>query len=457
VPALRREPAKNAQPPAGAQGRRRSGAAILTLAAVLSTASYAEADRSDAIQRKNEQLGSQAQSASQAERAEARKAEVALLDSLTTKSVLVSFENQQALVGAIAKYQRIAANGGWVKVPKVGTLRPGDQHEAVAYLRARLEATDRLPRASGNTWVFDDQVAEAVRRFQRRHGLAPTGIVDRRTLAALNVPAAARLQQLRINVQRMRDTLKEGVADRYVLVNVPSFELQAVDAGRVVIASRVIVGRQEAPTPSVRAKIKGLNFFPFWNVPDTIAFRDLVPKLYKEPGYLERERIRLFTTWNGTELDPNAVDFNAPEARAYKFRQDPGPQNALGLVRIDMPNEDIVYMHDTPMKKLFDQAVRPFSAGCVRVQKVFELVTWLASFNGDWDRARVDSVLLSNVPMDVPLNQEIDVYFTYLTAWALPNGEIFFRDDLYGRDGDENARDREDHGPAPDDVFRLAP
>ncbi len=435
-----------------------AGAALALLCASGSlSAPQAEADRSEQLTKRQQQGQTLDQATAQAERDEARKAEAALLEQLTTKTVLVTFENQQAMVGAIAKYQTIVGRGGWQTIPKVRTLRPGDSNEAVAYLRARLEVTDKLPRASSDAYLFDDEVAKAVQRFQRRHGLAPTGNVDRRTLAALNVPASARLQQLRINIQRMRELLRDGLPARYVMVNIPAYELQAVDGGTVGLASRVIVGRLERPTPTVHAKIKGLNFFPYWNVPDSIAFGDLVPKLHKEPGYLERERIRVFTTWKGTELDPNIVNWSMPESQAYKFRQDPGPQNALGLVRIDMPNEHTVYMHDTPLKNLFNQAVRPFSAGCVRVQKVFELVTWLASYNGDWDRARVDSVVLSNQAMDVALNQEVDVLFVYLTGWVLPNGEVYFRDDIYGRDGDENARDREDREPAPDDSFRLAP
>ncbi|MEZ5773466.1 MAG: L,D-transpeptidase family protein [Hyphomicrobiaceae bacterium] len=394
-----------------------------------------------------------------AERAEIAKAEEALLDQLEPRDLLVTFANQQAMVGAIADYQRIVSQGGWPSVPTGRTIRPGEMNEAVGAIRARLQITDGLSPAGSGSWTFDEEVEAAVKRFQRRHGIPPNGIVDRRTIVAMNVPASARLAQLRINIQRLRELLQQGLPPTFVMVNIPAFSLQAVDQGRLALSSRVIVGREERQTPSVSAVIRGLNFFPYWNVPDSVAFGDLIPKLYRDPGYLARERIRVLSTWGGDEIDPRIIDWNTPEAQSYKFRQDPGPQNALGLVRIDMPNEHIVYMHDTPMKNLFVRPVRAYSAGCVRVQRIFDLVTWIAGHNGDWDRARVDSVLMSGQPVDVKLNEPIPVKFVYLTAWATPDGEISFRADLYGRDGEENAGNRADKEEmaSTGDSVRLAP
>lgn len=390
-------------------------------------------------------------------RQEQQKLEAALLNDLRPRELFVSFEAVDLLERAVERQQRLVAKGGWPSVPKGKTLRPGDYDEAVEYLRKRLAVTDGAKGAEGSEWTYDESLEKAVRRFQRRHGIPPTGIVDRRTIAALNVPAAARLSQLRVNLNRVRDLVQLGLPPRYVMVNIPSMDLLAVNEGRIELHSRVIVGRTERPSPTVQAKIKGLNFFPFWHVPDSVAYKDLVPKLYKDPGYLSREHIRLLTDFGGEEIDPSTIDLAMIQQMGWKFRQDPGPQNALGLVRVDMPNSDNVYMHDTPMKDLFNRPIRAFSAGCVRVQRIFDLVTWIAASNGDWDRARVDSVLLTGLQEDVKLNEPIDVYFIYLTAWATSEGTVNFRADLYDRDGAEEAMDREEREAPPMSAMSLAP
>ncbi len=360
-----------------------------------------------------------------------------LLDGLNTKYVLASQEVEQAMLGALDRYEKVVAKGGWPMIPKGRTLRIGDQDENVLVLRRRLAITDGLSRNNLDDWTFDEDVEAAVRNFQVRHGIPPNGRVDRRTLYALNVSAEARLTQLRVNINRMREQLANGMPPRFVMVNIPAFELQAVSYGRLDIQSRVIVGRTERPSPSVGASIKAVNFFPYWHVPESVAQKDIIPKLQKDPSYIDREYIRPLTDWSGEEIDPTLIDWHAAEAMNIKFRQDPGPHNALGLVRMDMPNEHSVYMHDTPMKNLFGRSTRAFSAGCVRVQRVFDVVTWLLEPEGEWNRARVDSVLASGVPLDIQLKEQVPVYFVYFTAWVSPNGIVNFRPDLYDRDGSE--------------------
>lgn len=391
-------------------------------------------------------------------REEAQKLEAKLLDELRPTGLLASFAGEKALARAIDFYQQVAAQGGWPRVPTGKSVRLGDMSEIVSAVRARLEVTEGLPRIKGNGWVFDDNLEIAVKRFQKRHGIPPSGIVERRTIGAMNVPAEARLAQMRVNVVRMQELLGEGLPPRYVLVNVPAYELQAVESGEIALWSRVIVGRPERPTPTVTAKIKGLNFFPFWHVPESVVFGDLVPKLATDPGYLEREHIRVLTDWqNGTEVDWRQVDWSSPQAQTLRFKQDPGPQNALGLVRIDMPNEHTVYMHDTPLKNLFGRSGRAYSAGCIRVQRVFDLVAWLAGANGDWDRARVDGVLSAGQALDVELLAPVEVHFVYITAWASPEGVIQFREDIYERDGAAEVAMRDDREAPPADVYSLAP
>lgn len=342
-----------------------------------------------------------------------------------------------ALQAAIDRYQHIASEGGWPIVPPGRMMREGDEDDRVPILRQRLRMSgDLRTRTPGyNSYTYDSELAEAVRNFQRRHGLRPTGRVERSTYPALNVTADERLAQLRLNVGRVRELLSQRVEDRYILVNIPAFQLEAVQDYEVKQRHRVIVGRTQRQSPSIRATVRALNFFPYWRVPDSVAHLDLIPRLLKEPDYLATEKIRVLSTFGGAEVDPMTVNWNSPEAQKLKFRQDPGPQNALGLVRIDMPNADNVYMHDTPMKTLFSQRSRAFSAGCVRVQDVFDLVDWIAAYEPGWQPGQADAIIQSGQPLDVNLTRPVPVYFVYITAWAERDGTVEFRPDIYGRDG----------------------
>jgi murein L,D-transpeptidase YcbB/YkuD len=367
----------------------------------------------------------------------------------------------QNMDAAIDLYQRIVTAGGWTRVPPGRSIRPGEDDERLPLLRRRLRASGDLDPRGGSmdSYSWDFELDAAVRRFQSRHGLRPTGRVDQPTFAALNVSAESRLAQLRLNQQRVRDLLNQRVEERYVLVNAAAYQLEAVERHEVQLRHRVIVGRQGRETPQLRATIRGLNFFPYWRVPDSVAHLDLIPRLRKEPDYLAKEQIRVYTgQYGGPELDPVSVDWNTAEASKIKFRQDPGPQNALGLVRIDMPNEHGVYMHDTPLKKLFDQRGRSFSAGCVRVQGVFQLAEWIAKHEPGWERpGRVEEVLSAGQALDLNLTRPVPVYFAYITAWAEANGRVEFRADIYGRDGAQDLATTERDPDAPPPTPGLAP
>jgi len=348
-----------------------------------------------------------------------------------------SDEMVSAMVAAIDRYQYIVSEGGWPYVPPGRIMREGEDDERVPILRRRLQLSGDLPpRAKPyNNETFGAELVEAVRHFQRRHGLRTTGRVERSTYPALNMTAVERLAQLRLNLGRVREFMAQPTENRYILVNIPAFQLEAVEKYEVQQRHRVIVGRSERQSPSVTATIRALNFFPYWRVPDSVAHLDLIPRLKKEPDYLAKEKIRVLTGFGGTEVDPNSVDWSSPQALNLKFRQDPGPQNALGLVRIDMPNEHTVYMHDTPMKRLFAQRSRAFSAGCVRVENVFGLVDWIARYEPGWEPGRAQSIIAAGQPLDIKLTRPVPVHFVYITAWAERDGEVEFRPDIYGRDG----------------------
>ena len=373
-----------------------------------------------------------------------------------------------ALEAAIERYERIVANGGWPALPGSRMIRPEDDDERMPLLRQRLMISGELSRraAGGGGFGFggysyDEDIDAAVRRFQNNQGLRVTGRVDKPTLQALNVPAQARVAQLRLNLQRLRDLTGQRMEDRYILVNAAAFQLEAVERHQVELRHRVIVGKPERQTPGVRATIKAINFFPYWRVPESVAHLDLIPRLVKEPEYLEKEQIRVFTgSYNGPEVNVANMDWRQANSSKLQFRQDPGPQNALGLLRLDMPNEHGVYMHDTPMKPLFNQRGRAFSAGCVRVQDVFTLAEWVARYEAGWEQpGRVRNIIEAGSAFDLNLTRPLPVYFAYITAWAELNGSIQFRPDIYGRDGMRDLvashdRDAAD-GPAP--PWTLAP
>ncbi|MGI9520910.1 MAG: L,D-transpeptidase family protein [Hyphomicrobiaceae bacterium] len=361
---------------------------------------------------------------------------------------------------AIVHYQRLVAKGGWPTTTSLRLMMPGDDYKDIPKIRRQLILSGDIPRKGAEyydgSYHFDDWLSYGVKRFQKRHGLRISGIMDRSTRAQLTVTAEARLGQLLLNRRRIAQLLQEATRGRYVLVNVPAFQLEAVDRYEVERRHRVVVGKPDRQTPEIKATIRGLNFFPYWRVPDSVARLDLIPRLIREPDYLAKEHIRAAKGYyDGPELDTRSMDWRSVDPKTIKFRQDPGPWNALGLVRINMPNKDIVYLHDTPLKRIFALRNRAFSAGCVRVMDVMELVSWIARFepglsDGGAVRHIIDngdvSALRHKRPneYDVKLTRPIPVHFVYITAWAEEDGTVMFRPDLYGRDGATELSNYED-------------
>ncbi len=365
-----------------------------------------------------------------------------------------------AITGAIERYSQIQAKGGWPTIPGKRTMRPGDDDERLPIVRKRLAATGDLRSGGSSGYSFDGVLEVAVRQFQERHGLRVSGRVDPATIQAMNVPVEARINQLKLNYQRVDNLIGQHVEPRYVMVNVAGFQLEAVSQNVVELRHRVIAGKPGRQTPEVKASIRALNFFPYWRVPDSVATLDLIPRLRKEPEYLAKEQIKVLSgDFRGPILDATTIDWTTADSTHIKFRQEPGTQNALGLVRLDMPNEHGVYMHDTPMKPLFGQRARDFSAGCVRVQDVFDLAAWVGREEPGMDRKKVDEILAGGNAVDIVLKVPVPVYFTYITAWAEQDGQVVFRPDIYGRDGNREVAGAADPDapPLPHQANALAP
>jgi L,D-transpeptidase YcbB len=354
---------------------------------------------------------------------------------INTQHPVLSAATVQATEAAIRVYQEIIGRGGY-GAPLPGNLRlkVGVKSPNVQALRQRLISLGDLSPNVGSSDVFDSYVDAAVKRYQARHGLTPTGVVGSQTFAALNTPADIRLKQLEINLVRLR-SFSGNLGGRFVMVNIPAAYVETVDNGAVATRHVAGVGKVDRQSPIMNAKIVEVNFNPFWTVPASIIRKDLIPLMQKNPNYLTEQRIRIYNQ-QGQELQPANVNWHSDEATRYMFRQDPGGDvNSLGFVRINIPNPHGVYMHDTPAKGIFGDDYRFVSSGCVRVQNVREYIYWILSDNPQWTRDMIDEALRSGKRVDARPREPINVYWTYITAWATPEGVIQFREDIYGRDG----------------------
>lgn len=363
---------------------------------------------------------------------DARKGDAGLSNS---SSPIFSQKTPRLIQLAINNYRNINSNGGWPVVPANKKLKLGTVSPNVRILRKRLVISGDLAATAGQSDVYDSWVDAAVKRFQIRHGLPYDGVLGRYTFAALNIPASTRLGQLETNLVRLR-SMGGFLGQRYVMVNIPAAHIEAVENGVVASRHTAIVGKVDRQSPILNSEIHEINLNPYWTAPVSIVKKDIIPLMQKNPKYLAENSIRIFAP-DGQEIPPEAVNWNSDEAVDYMFRQDPGKINAMGSVKINFQNPHAVYMHDTPQQSLFSRLLRFESSGCVRVQNVRDLVAWLAKDTPGWDRRSVERVIESGERIDVTLARKVPVYFTYVTAWATPDGVVQFRDDIYRRDGVE--------------------
>jgi murein L,D-transpeptidase YcbB/YkuD len=340
----------------------------------------------------------------------------------------------------LREYRALAAAGGWSSISPGPTMKPGDSDPRVPALRYRLtvskdlEGTLEAPTPPYDM-LYDPALEAAVRRFQQRHGLTADGAIGPGTLQALNVPVSARIDQIRVNLERSRWVLHELHGD-FVLVDVAGFYVSYFRDEEPVWTSKVIVGRPYRETPIFKSMITYVVFNPTWTIPPGILVKDKLPVIKRDPGYLKRNNIRVIDA-SGREVDPRSVNWNrygAGRLPPYQLRQDPGDDNALGLVKIMFPNRYSVYLHDTPSKSLFDKDERTFSSGCIRVQKAFELAELVLDDASRWNQATMAEVVAAKAMKTVNLAKPVPVLLLYWTAQPTPDGQVLFRNDIYGRD-----------------------
>ncbi|MFU8832898.1 MAG: L,D-transpeptidase family protein [Wenzhouxiangella sp.] len=325
----------------------------------------------------------------------------------------------------------------WPQLPAGPLLRAGDHHPQIELLRRRLaaEGVEQVPAPQADPRALDPPLAETLAQAQRRFGLAADGVLGPATRRALNRTLDERIEQVRLNLDRWR-WLPRNPGKRYILVNLARFRMDLIEDGVSVMTQKVIVGQPYLSTPAFAGEMSYLVFNPYWEIPPNLGRRSVVPKQLEDPAYFRDKGIEVLTGWDDPEtLSLDQVDLAGHQRRErhYRLRQAPGPENALGKVKFMFPNRFNVYLHDTPERELFDQDVRAFSSGCVRIERPLELAEYILGrqgWNSDQVRQRFEKANDYTVSLDEPL----PVYLGYWTTWVEDDGRLVFTEDLYQRD-----------------------
>jgi murein L,D-transpeptidase YcbB/YkuD len=331
---------------------------------------------------------------------------------------------------SLAQLRKVRDAGGWPKVAEGQSLKPGMDGVAVAQLRARLVAAGYLAPAKGKRNDYDDSVIAAVKKYQTEQYLGADGVAGKTTLEALNVPVEARIDQVRVNMERARWLLYK-LQGTFVVVDIAGYKVALYRDGQPIWRSRVQVGKPFRSTPVFQSEITYVTFNPTWTVPPTILVQDMLPKIQQNPGYLAANRIRVLDR-QGNVLDPSTIDWT--NARGLTLRQDAGPENSLGQVVIRFPNDYAIYLHDTPHRELFAKSVRATSSGCIRVENPLQLVELLFNDPVRWNSEGIQKQLANGRTENIMLPVKVPVLLAYWTVDLSKDGRVTFKPDVYGYD-----------------------
>jgi len=357
------------------------------------------------------------------------------------KKATPKFPMYEKMLLALKKYRTIVENGGWEPLPEFRPLKPGVRSSVVPRLRERLAREgDYRPSecpAPKDPKRYDKCLLEAVKKFQRRHGLEDKGYIGKLTQKALNESAEHKVARIKLNLDRIKWLKRAG--DRYhIVVNIPAFTLYMFDGGDVIEKMRVITGRKGHETPIFYGRVRTIVLNPYWRIPPSIIRHETIPKLIKDPGYTRKKKIEIHTGYSehSPTVNPYKVDWKKYRKKypPYKFMQSPGEFNALGKVKYLFPNSYSVYMHDTNERYLFVKDVRALSHGCVRLHKPFDLLEVFSEIEPKIDYEKSRKILEENKKTPYRLSKTIPVDIIYLTSWVDDDGEVDFRDDIYGYD-----------------------
>ena len=327
-------------------------------------------------------------------------------------------EPYKKLKEQLAKYTEIARNGGWPKIGETGKkpLKEGAASPGIIAVKKHLHLTGELA-VNDTTQFFNDTLTTAVKSFQRRFGLQITGTLNSETIKELNVPAIERVEQLLINLERMRWMPSEP-AGKFILVNIPEFVLHVMEDGKKVFDMKIVVGKEGHNTMMFTKTLNQVVFSPYWNVPPSIVEKELLPEMAKDPNYLTSQDMEIIGERDGI-----------PE-----IRQLPGEKNSLGKVKFLFPNSYNIYFHDTPAKSLFEKNRRAYSHGCIRLSEPEKMAQYLLQNDPAWDEAKIEQAMNAGKEKYVKLKEPVSVFITYYTAWVDEDGKLNFRADIYNHD-----------------------
>ena len=390
------------------------------------------------------------------------------------KEVDFNYPNVEKLILAINDLEAISANGGYAKIPEIKSLRIGETSEIVKALRTRLSQSKDLIKTCENTVnvenivtnnttngnpenteaiqnnipkeaiscenYFDEDLKTAVISFQKNHGLYADGIVGSLTQKFLNMSASKKIEQIRINLERMR-FLPRDLGEKYLIVNIPEFKLKLIEDHTVKLSMNVVVGESKHPTPIFSDNMSYIVLNPKWNIPESITKKEIIPKLIKDPNYLASKGIDIYSSWHPESEKMNTQDIidafileDLDSMPNFRLTQSPSSENPLGRMKFIFPNKHAVYMHDTPAKSLFSNARRAYSHGCIRLSKPQELLNIIASEDKSLDLGKIDSILKETNEKSIGLSKKIPVHLVYLTSWVDEEGQLQFREDVYNYD-----------------------
>jgi murein L,D-transpeptidase YcbB/YkuD len=339
---------------------------------------------------------------------------------------------------ALKHYRDIASRGGWQPLPTGRKMRKGSVDKRLSILRHHLVLTGDLSPVYRTDNLFDDVLEDAVRRYQKRHGLVADGVVGPDTLAHLNVPIDEWILKIKLNLERWR-WLPHDLERSYININIADFRLDVIEQERSALNMKVVVGSNYRRTPVFSGTMNYIVINPYWNIPTKLVKKDIYPRIRKDRHYLEKRNIRVFENWNedAPEIDPEHIDWSRLDRGTfyYKLRQDSGPMNPLGQIKFMLPNKFAVYLHDTPHKGLFNMTSRGFSAGCIRIENPIGLAAYLLQDYSEWTHEKIENIIETGERHVVHLPREFPVHVLYWTAWVDRDGMINFRDDIYERDG----------------------
>lgn len=343
-----------------------------------------------------------------------------------------------ALSAALARYEQIAAAGGWPAIPPGPRVDPGMSDPRIPLVRKHLLITGDLPQSKaavqpGAAGVLDKALAQALRLYQGRHGLGVHGALDEKTAAAMSVPVGVRVAMLRLNLKRLARMPDMG--DRYLLVNVPAKELFVIEDGKVTFVNRVSVGRPDRQTPELKSAISRIELNPYWTVPPRIASVDLLPMIKADPNFFNTYRVRVFG--GDGEVSPTKVNWQKLSSMPYRLRQEPGEANALGRIKFVFANNYSVYLHGTPVQEQFQINGRFLTSGCIRAEDPVRLAAHILRYDQpEWSLEAMHLAIESGENTPIKLNFPLPIYLAYLTAWVDEQGQVHFAEDIYSRDRD---------------------